>query len=327
MKLTIQSALLCLGFAAALALHPEPLQAKTAPKLSCADTDGRSAATYGTVTVKNNKKTFRYVDTCLSKTKVREAVCAKQNIVFVHIACAKGFTCSAGACVAPITAPKIEVAPVIVPIAPPAAPAPAAPTIITPPVVTTPPITITPISTPNPTPPPAPAAPALTPGGVFLSAESPLSGSITQTVTAGTSLGLFKITNQNSFAITLTDLTVTDNGSHTGSLNYRLHFSDIDSPNYTGNTAVASNASLVFSSLSISLPGNTSRYLSVALPASGSLTTGDSFNLSVASLGHGRYSVTEADLGVDNNKDGDLADTITGLFVDGKPTLGTLIKQ
>jgi hypothetical protein len=49
--------------------------------------------------------------------------------------------------------------------------------------------------------------------------------------------------------------------------------------------------------------------------------------MSVAALGDWKFSTTEANLGFDGNLDGDQGDTISSLYVDGKPSLGFYQKQ
>ncbi len=171
----------------------------------------------------------------------------------------------------------------------------------------------------------------IVPFQVVVSGVSPTDGSSTTTsIAAGTQLGRFKVMN-NGTQITLTDATFTNSGTHTGTnARYTLYASSENSSDYTTNSLEVSGTDTVaFGSLttSITINGGSYRYLTVVLSTATSVTTGDSFGLSVASLGDLKYSVAETGLGYDAEQDGDLTGTVTGLYVDGKPSLGTLNKQ
>ncbi|HBB02881.1 MAG: S-layer domain-containing protein [Candidatus Peregrinibacteria bacterium GW2011_GWF2_38_29] len=175
----------------------------------------------------------------------------------------------------------------------------------------------------------------IAPFTVVASADTPSSGStVEQTVAAGTAIGRFKVTNNGSAAISLTDVTFTNNGSDTGTVEtYDLYASNENSNNYTG-TILANETvnSVAFGSgaTDIAINGGAYRYLTVYI---GSVVTGlasgDSWNLSIASLGDLKYSVAESGLGYSGNpaSDNDLGDTVLVLAVDGKPVLGTITKK
>jgi hypothetical protein len=172
----------------------------------------------------------------------------------------------------------------------------------------------------------------IVPFQVVVSGVSPTDGSSTTTsIAAGTQLGRFKVMNNGTAQITLTDATFTNSGTHTGTnARYTLYASSENSSDYTTNSLEVSGTDTVaFGSLttSITINGGSYRYLTVVLSTATSVTTGDSFGLSVASLGDLKYSVAETGLGYDAEQDGDLTGTVTGLYVDGKPSLGTLNKQ
>ncbi len=175
-----------------------------------------------------------------------------------------------------------------------------------------------------------PAHTNIVPFGVVVSAFAPTS-SVTQTVTTNTYIGQFKIQNNGSKQVTLTDASFTDGGTHTGSAaRYTVYASSENSSDYTANSLkVSSSDSVAFGTLtsSITINGGAYRYLTIGLSTATSVASGDSFALSVSTLGNLKYSVTEAALGYDANQDGDFLDTSTGLYVDGKPTLGTITKQ
>ena len=176
--------------------------------------------------------------------------------------------------------------------------------------------------------PTAPGISYIVPFSVEVTGVSPTFGSsANKTILAGTTIGQFKVTNHGSAQITLTNAKFTDNGSHTGTATrYTVYASSENSSDYTTNTLEASSTdSLDFAALtnSVTINGGAYRYITVQVSTVGSVTTGDSFNLSIASLGDFKYSVTEANLGYDAEADADLTGTITGLYVDGTPTLGT----
>ena len=172
----------------------------------------------------------------------------------------------------------------------------------------------------------------INPFNVVATGESPTNGSNTlSSVGAGTQLARFKVTNNGSAQVTLTNAKFTDSGSHTGtSARYTVYASSENSNDYTANSLEASSTDSVdFGSLtsSITINGGSYRYITVAITTVTSVASGDTFSLSIASLGDLKYSVTESVLGYDANQDADQGDTVSSLYVDGKPALGTIQKQ
>ena len=173
----------------------------------------------------------------------------------------------------------------------------------------------------------------ISPFTVTVAADTPTTGSSnTQTVTSGTTIGRFKITNNGSAPVTLTNVKFTDNGSNsTTSEVYTLYASSENSSDYTANLMATSSDDVDFGAISsstqVTINGGAYRYLTVVVTTASGLATGDSFNLAVASLGDLKYSVSESNLGYDANADNDISDTITGLYVNGQPVLGTIVKQ
>jgi hypothetical protein len=171
----------------------------------------------------------------------------------------------------------------------------------------------------------------IVPFSVVVSGETPSAGSsVTQTVTSGTVIGRFKVQNNGSAQINLTHIKFTDNGTNSSATEtYKLWYSDENSSNYTAHIA-AGSTSVDFGALGtpITLNGGSYRYLTVTVDDAAGLASGDSFNLAVASLDDLKYNVSDADLGYDGNRDGNSSSGITtGLYVDGKPVLGTIVKQ
>ncbi len=166
---------------------------------------------------------------------------------------------------------------------------------------------------------------------VMVTGDSPTAGgSQSITILAGTQLGRFKITNNGNSKVTITDIKLTDNGSHTGTPTYRLRYSDQNSTNYTQNSAVSSANSVDFSSLgsgSFSIDGGAYRYVTVTINTTGGIMSGDFWQLAVTKLGNISYSATETDLGYDANGNGTISDTILNLPAEGIPALGTIVKQ
>lgn len=170
------------------------------------------------------------------------------------------------------------------------------------------------------------------PFDVMVTGDMPSAGSLTtQTVTVGTTLGRFKLTNNGSAVITLTNVKFTDIGLHTGTATrYTLYTSNQNSSDYTANTIKTSTMDSVdFGAITpIIIDGGAYRYLTVQISQLGAVS-GDSFRLAVASLGDFKYSVAESGLGYSGNPstDQDLFDNITGLYVNGTPILGTIAKN
>jgi hypothetical protein len=169
----------------------------------------------------------------------------------------------------------------------------------------------------------------IVPFTVAIEGITPTSGSSSQqTITTGSTLGRFKLTNNGSALITLTNVTLTDNGSNsTTSEAYWLYASSENSADYTTNLLDNATNSVAFAGLgsTVTLNGGAYRYLTVIAKNAGGVTTGDSFNLAVSALGNVLYSVLEANLGYDAEADGDLTGNITGLRVSGVPSLGTYV--
>lgn len=191
----------------------------------------------------------------------------------------------------------------------------------------------TPARTPSTTPEPSPTTYIPPPTNtstpaVTLTAEAPVAGSsMTQAILAGTHLGRFRITNLGTAKITVTSLSFVDSGTHTGNTTtFRLYYSDQNSSNFTGNTAALARPTVDFTGLDFSIDGGAMRYVTVAIHNIGLAAYGDTFQLSAPTLGSGRFSVAETDLGFDANINGSIMDTITNLPMDGKPMLGTYIK-
>lgn len=170
------------------------------------------------------------------------------------------------------------------------------------------------------------------PFSVVVATDYPTNGStVNSSVGANTIVGRFKVTNNGSAQITLTNATFTDSGSNSTTADrYSLLYSTQNSNDYTTNTATSAASTVGYGALTntFTIDGGAYRYLSNTVSAgTGGLSVGDSFTLAVASLGNLTYSVTEASLGFDGNQDGDLGDTVTGLYVDGKPAAGTVYKS
>lgn len=175
----------------------------------------------------------------------------------------------------------------------------------------------------------------ISPFGVTIAGEYPTSGSSSVGgLSAGTQIGRFKIMNNGSAEVTISTVKLSDNGSHVATdWTYSLYVSDQASSNYTGtlvdNDGTDNTANVIdYGSLdtTFTISGGSYRYVTAVLLA-GTVASGDSVQLGVSALGDITYSVTEANLGYDGEQDGDITGTITGLYVDGKPSLGTLQKS
>ncbi|OGH69204.1 MAG: hypothetical protein A3I29_03435 [Candidatus Magasanikbacteria bacterium RIFCSPLOWO2_02_FULL_44_11] len=168
----------------------------------------------------------------------------------------------------------------------------------------------------------------IVPFQVVVTGDAPASGSsYTQAVLSGTQLGRFKITNFGSSLVFVTKATLADKGSHSGSMSYRLYYSDQNSSNYVANTAAVASDSMDFGDLSVQVPidGGSYRYFTVAVYSSAA-SSGDSWQVAVP-VGAVSYMTEEADLGYDGNGTGSLQGRIYGLSCDGSVTLGTIFKN
>ncbi|MFA5933781.1 MAG: hypothetical protein WC795_00970 [Candidatus Paceibacterota bacterium] len=171
----------------------------------------------------------------------------------------------------------------------------------------------------------------IVPFQILASGEYPTNGSsTTSNVGAGTVLGRFKVTNNGSAQVTLTNAKFTDSGAHTGTAaRYTVYASSENSSDYLANSLeVSGTDSVDFGSLTATttINGGSYRYITVTISTVTTVAIGDTFSLSIANIGDLKFSVTEANLGYDGEQDGDITGTITALPADGKPALGTIQK-
>ena len=168
---------------------------------------------------------------------------------------------------------------------------------------------------------------------VAVEGSYPTSGSSTElTILASTTIGRFKVTNNGSAKITLDYVDFTDNGSHTSTHDlevFKLYASDENSSNYTGTEIDSKIDNVQFGELTTdpTISGGAYRYLTVQVSTLASITSGDSFNLSAASIGDLQYKVAESDLGYDGNYSGTITGNIDDLYISGTPAVGTLTKK
>jgi hypothetical protein len=159
---------------------------------------------------------------------------------------------------------------------------------------------------------------------------------VEKTIVAGTYVARFKVTNYGSGQVTVTNVKLADNGNHTGSTTtYKLWISGDGTDDYLNTTVSTTGAD--FSSgtydfsggmSSFTIEGGSYRYLTVTINTASTLSAvGDTYSMAVANLGDLKYSLTEANYGYDNNGDADQSDTLTSVFMNGKPALGTFSKK
>ncbi len=291
----------------------KPVSAKNTLKrpavvVVCQDPDQSNPNIQGTTvlteinnTTDNQETKSLQTDACVNADTVREYVCGPkgQTITSKLSFCGNGRACSNGACLVSSSTPSLL------------------PEITTPTVGA--PLSLTP---------PSSMSFNITASAVFPPADAVLA----QTIISGTHIARFKVSNDSTTRVNITGFRFTDNGAHTGtSTTFRLYASDGNSPNYTGTIVADNQSTLTFNSLNggegVTIEAGSYRYFSVAIKQLGALTSGDSFNLSIATLADAQYKVLEADLGYDGNKNGTVQDAISGLFIEGKPVAGTLLKQ
>jgi hypothetical protein len=164
---------------------------------------------------------------------------------------------------------------------------------------------------------------------VVVTADFPATGTtVNSTLSSGTQIARFKITNNSSVRVTLNNIRLTDTGSHSGtSSTYWLYASDENMNNYTADQIGGRLNSVDFTPLAsypVIHPG-LYRYITVVINNPSGIQTGDTFSLGVRTNGDVNYYVSEQDLGYDANGDGDMIDRISNLPTTGTPQLGTVI--
>lgn len=188
-----------------------------------------------------------------------------------------------------------------------------------------------------------PAASGVTyvvPQSVVISAVSPTVA--TQVGTAsGQIIGVFKVMNNGTAPIYLSTSTLsfTNGGSASTSLGFKIFASTVgggqnDTTGWnsgngylaaagtTGASSTVSFATSTFTTAEQKIDGGSWRYLTVK--TNGAAANNDTFQLSVSALGNVKFNAVESDLGYDGNGNGNLNDTINGLFVDGLPSIATV---
>jgi len=175
------------------------------------------------------------------------------------------------------------------------------------------------------------------PHNVSIEAVSPTTA--TQVGTgSGQTVGIFKVSNNGQAAIRLasssTAFSFSNGGSASTSLTFSLYSSngcttqgDASVTYITTSTAYGTSTTIPFDMTYVSaanrkIEGNSCRYITVR--TNGAAANNNTFQLSVSALGNVLFEVDEADLGYSGNADTDLTDTITGLYVNGTPSLATI---
>ncbi|MFH1162098.1 MAG: peptidoglycan-binding domain-containing protein [Candidatus Jorgensenbacteria bacterium] len=158
---------------------------------------------------------------------------------------------------------------------------------------------------------------------------------------SGQTVGIFKIYNDGTAQIYLDTFQFANNGSATTTLGFKIYastaggsMSDTSGWNIgsgylaaTGTTGASSTISFNIAALTDAerlIDGGAWRYLTVK--TTGVAANNDTFQFFVRAYGDIKFSVKEVDLGYSGNGDGDLDDTIYGLYVDmnGIPTCGSV---
>jgi len=180
----------------------------------------------------------------------------------------------------------------------------------------------------------------IVPQNVKIEAVSPTTAAQVGT-SAGQNVAVFKITNNGSAAVLLSTstLTFTNGGSATTTTSFKIYSSAMGggqsdtsgwnsgsgyaaSVGTTGASSSISFATTTYSAAEQKIDGGSWRYLTIKTTTA--VANNDTFQFSVSALGNIKFNVDEADLGYDGNGDGDLSDTILGLYVDGIPALSTV---
>ncbi|MFA6365232.1 MAG: peptidoglycan-binding protein [Candidatus Paceibacterota bacterium] len=153
---------------------------------------------------------------------------------------------------------------------------------------------------------------------------------------SGQNIAIFKVANNGNSPIYLStsSLSLANGGTASTSLSFGLYSSimggtqsDASVTYIATSTAFGTSTTIPFNLVNLSsanrkIDGGSWRYLTVK--TAGAAANNDTFGLAVSALGNVLYDAVEADLGYDGNGDGDLSDTIYGLYVDGTPSLATV---
>ena len=133
-----------------------------------------------------------------------------------------------------------------------------------------------------------------------------------------------------------TDFAFANGGAATNTLSFALYSSapggsqsDSSITYIATSTAYGASSTIPFNLTYVSaanrlINGGSWRYLTVKNV--GAPINNDSFQLAVSTIGNIKFHVVESDLGYSGNpaSDTDLSDTITGLYIDGTPSLATV---
>jgi hypothetical protein len=162
----------------------------------------------------------------------------------------------------------------------------------------------------------------IVPASVTIAAVSP-SAPTTLGTGAGAVVGVYKVTNSGSAQVTLSQLGFSDNGSSTSTMTYNIYASADGGSQSDITTTVTSSmpkANIGSIAASLTINGGSHRYITVK--TAGTADNYDTHDLGITSLGTVLYSVDEANLGYSGNpaNDADLGDTVSSLYVDGKPS-------
>jgi hypothetical protein len=124
--------------------------------------------------------------------------------------------------------------------------------------------------------------------------------------------------------ISLSAATFSALGSTSNTLVYGLYYSD-ESGTVATNDSGATSTSFSFGNLSTPIEITGNRLITIRVK-SGTPVTGDTYSAAVSALGNVTYSVNEVDYGdfANPGTNTNMSDTISGLYVDGKPVLGTV---
>ena len=168
----------------------------------------------------------------------------------------------------------------------------------------------------------------ITDGSVVITGETPAANTTFSTVVtaSNTPLASFRVTNNTGHKISLSSVTFSSLGSTSNTLTYRLYYSDESGTVATTDSGATASGSFGFGNLTTPIEITGNRLLTIKV-AGGTPVVGDTFSAAVAALGNVTYSVTESDLGYNANPsatDSDMDDTISTLYVDGKPVLGAV---
>jgi len=169
----------------------------------------------------------------------------------------------------------------------------------------------------------------LVPFNVHVEGVNPLSSGTTVGLASGAKVGVFKVTNLGTGQITFGTSTFDNAGAATNTMDWVLKGSADGGASTDASVALGAAATSTETQwgdiTDATINGGSWRYLTIKTDAVA--VNYNTHQWTVNALGQLLYSVTEAQLGYDENANGDLSDTVENLYVTGTPALETVTSR